>query len=194
MKHRSCNDHRSIFCSGAVMIQYDSALFQKVWQLVLEQGICFVSMSFVLVLGCLWIFLIPDYWLPQFLLGNPKPMGHKGKQALLDSFLSVIHVHTCTKVIMLKFPSQSRFLYLNSLRQGWRGLRFFLNIKDFLVTSLKSMCQKAHFGGGQNLGPLGTEWTHDGGRYSYLNKLPSPRVSLYYDSLPTASRNCGSQC
>ena len=64
MKQGSCKDHRSIFCAAAIKIYHDSALFQEVWQLVLEQ-VCSVSMSFVLVLGLLWSFLISDYLLPQ---------------------------------------------------------------------------------------------------------------------------------
>ena len=46
---------------GAVMIHCDSAFFQEVLQQVLEQGICSVVMSYVLVLWRLWSFLIPDY-------------------------------------------------------------------------------------------------------------------------------------
>ena len=45
------------------------------------------------------------------------------------------------------------------------------------------MCQKAHFGGGKNLGPLVTECTHGGGRYSYQNKPPSlgsPCIMIIY--------------
>ena len=49
----------------AVMIHHDSAFFQEAWQPVLEQGVCSVWMSFVLVLGHLWSSLIPDYLLPQ---------------------------------------------------------------------------------------------------------------------------------
>ena len=38
---------------------------RKRGQTVLEQGLCPVSVSLVLVLGCLWSFLTPDYLLPH---------------------------------------------------------------------------------------------------------------------------------
>ena len=38
---------------------------RKLEQQVLEQGLCPVLMSFILGLGHLWSFLLPDYFLPQ---------------------------------------------------------------------------------------------------------------------------------
>ena len=48
--------------SRVTMIQCFS---RKQKQLVLEQGLCPVSVSFVLALGRLWSFLLSDYLLPQ---------------------------------------------------------------------------------------------------------------------------------
>ena len=61
MKQGSC----SIFCTGAVMSHHDSALFQKAGTTVLEQGLCPVWTSFILALGHLQSFLLPDYLLPH---------------------------------------------------------------------------------------------------------------------------------
>lgn len=67
MKQESCSSHRSIFCTGVVIIHHDSVLFQEAYELVLEQVIYSISLSFALVLGRLWSFLIPGYLLPQSL-------------------------------------------------------------------------------------------------------------------------------
>lgn len=46
------------------MSHHDSGLFQKVEPPVLERGLRLASTSFILALGQLWSFVLPDYLLP----------------------------------------------------------------------------------------------------------------------------------
>ena len=80
------------------MTHHDPALFQKAGTTSLRTGSLSLSLSFILALGHLQRFLLPDYLLPQTGTGNTPTILDPAPLVLLESKEIQTHTDTHTDV------------------------------------------------------------------------------------------------